>query len=120
MAKEQKWLPVLAPQLPLAVPLPVAAGEPDATFPYPWSVAQWLPGELATPDRLDHPVRPTSWATPPVGRSQASLGACADLLEFGIAVGTDHARRIAPDGLFSGPPLSNEPARLRCSTMART
>lgn len=69
MAKEQKWLPVLAPQLPLAVPLPVAAGEPDATFPYPWSVAQWLPGELATPDRLDHPVRPASWAMPPVGRS---------------------------------------------------
>jgi aminoglycoside phosphotransferase (APT) family kinase protein len=55
--KEQQWLPVLAPQLPLAVPLPVAIGEPDEHFPYPWSVVQWLPGEMATLDRLDDPVQ---------------------------------------------------------------
>ena len=57
VAKEQKWLPVLAPHLPLAVPLPVAAGEPEDAFPYPWGVVQWLPGELATLDRLDDPVK---------------------------------------------------------------
>jgi aminoglycoside phosphotransferase (APT) family kinase protein len=57
VAKEQKWLPILAPLLPLALPLPVAVGEPEAAFPYPWSVVQWLPGELATLDRLDDPVR---------------------------------------------------------------
>ena len=57
VAKEQKWLPVLAPHLPFAVPLPVAAGEPDEAFPYPWGVVQWLPGELATLDRLDDPVQ---------------------------------------------------------------
>jgi aminoglycoside phosphotransferase (APT) family kinase protein len=57
VAKEQRWLPVLAPHLPLAVPLPVAAGAPEAAFPYPWSVVRWLPGELATLDRLDDPVR---------------------------------------------------------------
>ena len=57
VAKEQKWLPVLAPHLPLAVPVPVAAGEPDEAFPYPWGVVQWLPGELATLDRLDDPVQ---------------------------------------------------------------
>jgi aminoglycoside phosphotransferase (APT) family kinase protein len=57
VAKEQKWLPVLAPHLPLAVPLPVAAGEPEETFPYPWGVVQWLPGELATLERLDDPVQ---------------------------------------------------------------
>jgi aminoglycoside phosphotransferase (APT) family kinase protein len=56
VAKEQKWLPVLAPQLPLAVPVPVAAGEPDEEFPYPWGVVRWLPGELATVDRLEDPV----------------------------------------------------------------
>jgi aminoglycoside phosphotransferase (APT) family kinase protein len=49
-------LPVLAPHLPLAVPRPVAIGEPDPNFPYPWSVVQWLPGELATLDRLEDPV----------------------------------------------------------------
>ena len=56
IAKERRWLPVLAPHLPLAVPLVVAAGEPEAVFPYPWSVVQWLPGDLATHDRLDDPV----------------------------------------------------------------
>jgi len=54
--KEQRWLPVLAPHLPLAVPLPVAIGKPDPRFPYPWSVVQWLPGEMASLDRLADPV----------------------------------------------------------------
>jgi aminoglycoside phosphotransferase (APT) family kinase protein len=45
--KEQRWLPVLAPQLPLPIPAPVARGEPDAGFPYPWSVYRWLDGEPA-------------------------------------------------------------------------
>jgi aminoglycoside phosphotransferase (APT) family kinase protein len=57
VAKEQQWIPVLAPHLPLAVPLPVAIGQPEEAFPYPWSVAQWLPGELATLERLDDPVQ---------------------------------------------------------------
>jgi aminoglycoside phosphotransferase (APT) family kinase protein len=46
--KEQRWLPVLAPQLPLPIPTPVAKGTPDAGFPYPWSVYRWLDGELAS------------------------------------------------------------------------
>jgi aminoglycoside phosphotransferase (APT) family kinase protein len=56
VAKEQRWIPVLAPRLPLAVPLPISSGTPEAFFPYPWSVVQWLPGEPATLDRLDDPV----------------------------------------------------------------
>ena len=36
--KEQRWLPVLAPQLPLPIPEPVARGENGAGFPYSWSV----------------------------------------------------------------------------------
>jgi aminoglycoside phosphotransferase (APT) family kinase protein len=46
--KEQRWLPVLAPQLPLPIPTPAAKGTPDAGFPYPWSVYGWLEGELAS------------------------------------------------------------------------
>jgi aminoglycoside phosphotransferase (APT) family kinase protein len=46
--KEQRWLPVLAPQLPLQIPTPAARGEPDAGFPYAWSVYRWLDGELAS------------------------------------------------------------------------
>jgi len=57
VAKEQTWIPILAPQLPLAVPSPVAAGEPDETFPYPWGIVKWLPGEMATLERLDDPVQ---------------------------------------------------------------
>jgi aminoglycoside phosphotransferase (APT) family kinase protein len=45
VAKEQRWLPVLAPQLPLPIPTPVAEGTPDSGFPYPWSVYRWLDGE---------------------------------------------------------------------------
>jgi aminoglycoside phosphotransferase (APT) family kinase protein len=43
--KEQRWLPRLAPLLPLAIPVPLAKGAPDDAFPYPWSVCRWLDGE---------------------------------------------------------------------------
>jgi aminoglycoside phosphotransferase (APT) family kinase protein len=56
VAKEQRWLPVLAPHLPLDVPVPVAQGAPDAWFPYPWSVVRWLPGGMVSLDGLDDPV----------------------------------------------------------------
>jgi aminoglycoside phosphotransferase (APT) family kinase protein len=48
--KEQRWLPVLAPQLPLPIPVPIARGEPGCGFPYPWSVYRWLEGVPATVD----------------------------------------------------------------------
>jgi aminoglycoside phosphotransferase (APT) family kinase protein len=57
VAKEQTWLPVLAPHLPLAVPVPIARGEPEPFFPYPWTVVRWLSGDTATLDRLDDPVQ---------------------------------------------------------------
>ena len=46
--REQRWLPVLAPHLPLAVPVPLAQGEPGNGFPFPWSVYAWLDGANAT------------------------------------------------------------------------
>jgi aminoglycoside phosphotransferase (APT) family kinase protein len=46
--KEQRWLPVLAPQLSLPIPTPVAKGAPGSGFPYPWSVYRWLDGEPAS------------------------------------------------------------------------
>ena len=48
VAKEHRWLPVLARQLPLPVPEPVAAGSPGAGFPRPWSVYRWIAGEPAS------------------------------------------------------------------------
>jgi aminoglycoside phosphotransferase (APT) family kinase protein len=50
--KEQRWLPVLAPQVPLPIPTPVARGAPGAGFPYSWSVYRWLDGDLATNARI--------------------------------------------------------------------
>lgn len=46
-AKEARWLPRLAPHLPLAVPVPLAMGHPAAGYPFAWSVYEWMPGENA-------------------------------------------------------------------------
>jgi aminoglycoside phosphotransferase (APT) family kinase protein len=43
--KEQRWLPELAPRLPLAIPAPVAMGSPAEGYPWRWSVYRWLEGE---------------------------------------------------------------------------
>jgi aminoglycoside phosphotransferase (APT) family kinase protein len=45
LLKEQEWLPVLAPRLPLPVPTLVRTGEPSARFPRPWTIVTWLPGD---------------------------------------------------------------------------
>jgi aminoglycoside phosphotransferase (APT) family kinase protein len=50
--REQRWLPRLAPQLPLPVPVPLAQGTPDESYPFPWSVYRWLDGEQALPERI--------------------------------------------------------------------
>lgn len=52
IAKEHRWLPVLAPQLPLPIPQPLVMGAPGSGFPRPWSVYRWLAGEHATVDRI--------------------------------------------------------------------
>jgi aminoglycoside phosphotransferase (APT) family kinase protein len=48
VAKEQRWLPVLAPSLPVPIPVPRAQGVPGAGYPFPWSVYEWLEGEPAS------------------------------------------------------------------------
>ncbi len=57
--KEHRWLPVLARQLPLRIPLPLARGVPGSGFPWPWSVYQWLPG---TPLAESHITQRTTLA----------------------------------------------------------
>lgn len=47
LERERKWLPKLAPHLPLDVPLPVAFGLPGEGYPWTWSVYRWLEGESA-------------------------------------------------------------------------
>jgi aminoglycoside phosphotransferase (APT) family kinase protein len=77
--KERRWLPRLAPLLPLAIPVPLAAGEPAEGYPFTWSVYSWLTGETATAERI------------------ADLGqAATDLAQFVAAL-----RRVDP---ADGPP----------------
>jgi aminoglycoside phosphotransferase (APT) family kinase protein len=81
--KDIRWLPMLAPLLPLAIPLPLAKGRPAEGYPFEWGVYRWLPGETATPDRIGEPLR-----------------AATDLARFLAAL-----RRIDPaGGPRAGPP----------------
>ncbi|MBC7528488.1 MAG: aminoglycoside phosphotransferase family protein [Chthonomonadaceae bacterium] len=50
--KEQRWLPKLAPLLPLPIPAPLAMGLPSEDYPWHWSVYKWLEGENATLERI--------------------------------------------------------------------
>jgi aminoglycoside phosphotransferase (APT) family kinase protein len=54
-AKELRWLPRLAPFLPVAIPAPVAAGRPTDEYPWTWSVLRWLPGTNPVPGSLSAP-----------------------------------------------------------------
>jgi aminoglycoside phosphotransferase (APT) family kinase protein len=51
--KEHRWLPVLAPQLPLPIPEPVAMGQPSDSFPRPWSIYRWIEGDPASSERIE-------------------------------------------------------------------
>ena len=76
---ELRWLPLLAPHLPFAIPEPVAEGRPDDGYPFRWAVFTWLPGE--------------SWSS---SRAGDERGAARDLAMFVRAL-----RAIDPAG---GPP----------------
>jgi aminoglycoside phosphotransferase (APT) family kinase protein len=52
LGKERRWLPRLAPFLPLEVPAPLAKGMPGEDYPWEWSVYRWLEGETATLERI--------------------------------------------------------------------
>ena len=44
---EQRWLPLLAPRLPLPIPVPLRFGVAGRGFPWAWSVCSWFAGETA-------------------------------------------------------------------------
>ncbi|QEW22986.1 Aminoglycoside phosphotransferase [Marinibacterium anthonyi] len=93
LRREWDWLPHLR-GLPLAVPEPLALGEPDDGYPHPWMVLSWLPGE-------------TLHARPPANTmaSAEALGnfltALRDLSGEGgpIAGSTNHNRGVPLTGI---------------------
>src|SRR6185312_4219062 len=59
---EQRWLPELAPRLPLPIPYPERTGAPACGYPYSWSVVPYLPGVPRRPPvpSTRRPPRPPS------------------------------------------------------------
>jgi len=55
--KEARWLPKLAPKLPLPVPVPVGIGQPAKDYPCAWSIYEWLEGEPTTRQGVNDPVQ---------------------------------------------------------------
>jgi aminoglycoside phosphotransferase (APT) family kinase protein len=45
LENECRWLPWLAPQLPLRIPEPVAQGRPASGYPFPWAIYRWTDGQ---------------------------------------------------------------------------
>jgi aminoglycoside phosphotransferase (APT) family kinase protein len=99
LEKECEWLPRLAPQLPLTVPLPLAKGAPAEGYPCTWAVFSWLPGEPATAANLPDPTR-----------------AATDLARFLAAlqrIDTTGAPRPGEHNFFRGVPLVERDAQVR-------
>ena len=55
--KEHRWLPELRDLLPLPIPVPLAQGTPGASYPFPWSVYEWIDGTPSTFESIDDPLR---------------------------------------------------------------
>lgn len=124
-ARDAAWLPRLAPHLPVAVPVPVALGEPDADYPFPWSVVPWLPGRTVdragmSAERLADDLAgavlalrqvDTTGAPRPEGTGRGvPLEAVAEVAEveeeiadLAHLVDNDAARRVWRDALDAGP-----------------
>jgi aminoglycoside phosphotransferase (APT) family kinase protein len=97
--KEHRWLPVLAPQLPLAVPQPVALGEPSSAYDRHWSVYRWLDGHIA---ELHAPADPHVAA-----RELARFVAALE------AIDTTDGPEPGPQNFFRGGLLTVEDAHIR-------
>jgi aminoglycoside phosphotransferase (APT) family kinase protein len=88
---EQRWLPVLAPRLPLPVPAPVIVGVPSVRFPWPWSVVPWFEGDVAA-------------VAAPLPREAGALGA------FLAALHAPAPEDVAPNPARGGPLTSCQAA----------
>jgi len=56
MHNEQRWLPSLAPMLPLPISSPVRIGTPTAEYPWPWTISRWFPGRSALTEAPTDPL----------------------------------------------------------------
>ncbi len=101
MEKEHLWLPILAPVLPLAVPVPLAIGMPAEGYPWRWSVCRWLAGETASIERIGDLCE-----------------AAADLARFVTALQRIDATGGPPPSGDRGVPLAARDSRTRAAIAA--
>ena len=87
LRNEQRWLPELAPRLPIPIPTPLRVGVPACGYPWRFSVLPWLAGEAAD-------------LSPP-DADQAEV-----LTDFLRAL-HQHAPESAPANAFRGVPLAH-------------
>jgi aminoglycoside phosphotransferase (APT) family kinase protein len=100
--KEQRWLPYVAPVLPVRVPQIVATGAPAAGYPEKWSLVRFLQGETPT---VPAPSRPPRHA---LARDLAQVVTGLRSLEVPPAASADPALRW-----YRGRPLADLDDELR-------
>jgi aminoglycoside phosphotransferase (APT) family kinase protein len=93
---EQRWLPSLAPRLPLPIPYPERTGHSALGYPYSWSVVPYIPG------------------TPAADEEPGDLDSAAVAAAVGGFLGALHvpAPPDAPANPFRGVPLAGRAPNL--------
>jgi aminoglycoside phosphotransferase (APT) family kinase protein len=99
--KEHRWLPELAPQLPLPIPQPLAKGLPGCGFPRPWSVYRWIDGDIPT--------------TASVGDMAQFAADLADFLAALYRIDPAGGPEPGPHNFFRGGPLTHYDSETRRS-----
>lgn len=101
---EQRWLPELAPNLPLPIPVPVYAGTPGDAYPWPWSVVTYAPGRSG----LDIAVE-ADWAPDGVA---GSIPVATALGRFHAALSRVPVPDDPPRNPYRGMPLAERQDRV--------
>ena len=99
--KEHRWLPTLAPLLPLAIPAPLAKGTPGEGYPWQWSVYRWLEGENAIIERIADP--------------RQAATALAQFIAALQRIDTTGGPPSGPHNFFRGVPLAMRDSRTRAA-----
>jgi aminoglycoside phosphotransferase (APT) family kinase protein len=99
--KEHRWLPILAPQLPLPIPVPLARGVAGEGYPFDWSIYRWLDGANSSIDTIDDP---SEFAT-----------AVAEFLNALAQLDPTDGPAPGPHNFFRGGPLTTYDAETRRS-----
>jgi aminoglycoside phosphotransferase (APT) family kinase protein len=93
--KEQRWLPYVAPRMPVPVPEILAVGAPGHGYPEKWSVVRYLEG--------DQPVLPQAGEAPRHGLAVGLAGVVRALRDLPVP---EEARRDQALEWYRGRPLA--------------